>query len=123
VRDGNVLRILEENSPEAEERFRKDMEHLATKSTDWSANLNFYRYAYHRVSADVGWLREAYLVAFAAFGYRHILDPALESVRRQLARPREELISAFKIEDPTRPADVRLLMLVSEADWLRSVAV
>jgi hypothetical protein len=122
--DGYQLNILSGNSPEAMKQFRDDMNHLTeTKSVDWSVNLDFYQYAYDRVSAHVGWLREAYLVAFAVFGYRYILDPALEPVRQQLARPREQLISTFKVEDRKHGADLRLFSVINEPDWLRSVAI
>jgi len=122
--DGYQLNILGGNSPEAVKQFRDDMNHLTeTKNVDWSVNLDFYQYAYDRVSAHVGWLREAYLVAFAVFGYRYMLDPALEPVRQQLARPREQLISTFKVEDRKHGADLRLFSVINEPDWLRSVAI
>jgi hypothetical protein len=39
---------------------------------------------YPRRLAEVGWLRAAYLIAFAAFGYRYAFSAALEQVRAQL---------------------------------------
>lgn len=42
--------------------------------------------------ATIGWLRAAYLVAFAALGYRYVLRPAFDDLRRQIAEPDSELI-------------------------------
>jgi hypothetical protein len=126
VKDGDVysMNVLDQNSPEALERFREDMTTVTAEgNSDWSLNLEFYRYSYHAVAAHVGWLREAYLVAFAVLGYRYILDPALEIVRQQIARPLEKLIRAFKVEDRRHAESVRLCMIVNEPNWIRSVAI
>jgi hypothetical protein len=95
----------------------------AGSSNDWSLNLDFYRDRHHPVAARVGWLREAFLVTFAVLGYRYILDAALSRVREQLAQPREELITSYQIESPEKSPDHKAFLMITEPEWLRSVAV
>ncbi len=42
--------------------------------------------------AYIGWLRSAYVVAFATFGYSYILQPELDIVRRQIQNPAASLL-------------------------------
>lgn len=44
----------------------------------------------------VSGLRDAYLIAFAALGYRYILRPELDAVRRQIQEPHVAHIQAFR---------------------------
>jgi len=122
--DGRCVTVVPRNSPEKLEKFYAGVSSLVAKGErEWSVNVAFYKYNHNEVLAHVGWLREAYLVAFAVLGYRYILDPVLELVRQELARPHEELIPAFKIEDRKHSPDLRLFCIVNEPDWIRSVAV
>jgi hypothetical protein len=122
---GHRIEVVERaNSKAAQNLFTQQLQAAARSgSTDWSVNLDFPRDRHHSVAAHVGWLREAYLVAFAVLGYRYILDPALNSVREQLAQPREELIPVFTIQSPEKSPSERKFLGVTEPEWLRSVAV
>jgi hypothetical protein len=44
-------------------------------------------------------------------------------VRQQVARPLDKLIRAFKVEDRKHAASTRLFMIVTEPNWIRSVAI
>jgi len=55
------------------------------------------RVRYHGRLAQVGALRSAYLVAFAALGYSYAFAPQLKSVREQISHPRESLISGWTL--------------------------
>jgi hypothetical protein len=124
-RSGYKLNVVEAaDSEAARELFKEDMGRVtAGGSNDWSMNLDFYRDRHHPVVARVGWLREAFLVGFAVLGYRYILDVALSRVREQLARPREELITSYQIESPEKSPDDRAFWMITEPEWISSVAV
>jgi hypothetical protein len=74
--------------------------------------------------AALGWTRAAYVVAFAFFGYRYILQPVFDRLREQIARPLDEVLARLPITselsgDPAR----RHLALVERPVALRSVVV
>lgn len=73
--------------------------------------------------ALVGWLRAAYLVAFAAEGYRYVLHPHLASVRRQLAEPDVGHLGIFSGITLEMPPSERRLLLADEPAPFRSLLV
>jgi len=75
-------------------------------------------------AAAVGWLRSAYLVAFAALGYRYILRPELNVVRQQISEPTEHHLERFclMVGGGTVGRERRIL-LVNRPRSLESVAV
>jgi hypothetical protein len=77
----------------------------------------------HVVRARLSWLRAAYLVAFAALGWRYIYMPYLPPLRAQLADPDATLLPPLALDDPDTPADRRDLLVVQEPHELRSLAV
>jgi hypothetical protein len=56
--------------------------------------------------AGIGWLRAAYLVAFAKLGYRYAYHPALKMVRDQIARCDDKILPGFRsiLRKPVEPA-------------------
>jgi hypothetical protein len=50
---------------------------------------------YRQQVVEIGWLRAACIVAFAALGYRYITEPTLDVVRRQIREPRELVLERF----------------------------
>jgi hypothetical protein len=91
----------------------------------WSGyefQMTFYEDVRYR-AALVGWLRAAYLAAFAALGYRYILRPELEIVRTQLADTTREVLRVFSVTVPTAPSNERRILIVERPEWLRSLCV
>src|SRR5262249_35169863 len=69
------------------------------------------------------WLRAAYLVAFAALGYRYILRTELEPVRAQLRDPDAEHTPRAVMFDPQRSPNRREMWLVERPKTLRCIFV
>lgn len=62
--------------------------------------------------ARVAWLKSAYMVGFAAFGYSYVWSGRLDLVRRQIRRPTESLISTFVVRnEEASESDRRLVVL------------
>ena len=70
-----------------------------------------------------GWFRSAYLVAFAAFGYRYILRPQINIVREQIRRPDIELAPRAVMFDASLDPGSRQLALIERPRTLESVYV
>ena len=73
--------------------------------------------------ARLSWLRAAYLVAFAALGWRSICMPYLAPLRAQLADPDATLLPPLALFDPSAAPDSRDLVVVQKPHELRSLAV
>lgn len=73
--------------------------------------------------ARLSWVRAAYLVAFAALGYRYAFQAQFAQLRAQLADPDAEILPPLGMIDAEAPADRRQLLLVREPAELRSLAV
>jgi hypothetical protein len=71
----------------------------------------------------IGWMRAAYLIAFAALGYRYILQLALDRVRRQILDPNaDEFIAPIAI-DLDAPDDRRVLFLTENSEGFGGLLV
>ena len=75
------------------------------------------------VRARLSWVRAAYLVAFAALGWRYVCRPCLDPLRAQLADPEAKLLPPLALLDPGASPERRQLIVVQEPDELRSLAV
>lgn len=73
--------------------------------------------------ARISWIRSAYLAAFAALGWSYILRGIMEPYRLQLAHPGEDIVPTYILRDLDAAPDRRRIVLVTEPDDLRSVAV
>jgi len=71
------------------------------------------RERYHSRLAMVGDLKAAFLIAFAAFGYRYAFDPRLDLVRQQILNPRDHVIDGWTIA-LNQSGDTRYLLLITE---------
>ena len=76
-----------------------------------------------RRRADVAWLKSAFIVAFACWGYSYIFSPGLAIVREQLARCDEEIIPRFKFNNRDNPSKTRHLMFIRQPVDFSCVAV
>lgn len=84
--------------------------------------LNFTK-RYTGAAVRAGWLRAAYLVAFAKLGYRYILQPQLDPVRRQIHEPAGEHVGRAVLANPFLPPDRRELVFITKPLTLRGVMV
>jgi len=91
--------------------------------TDYKIRINFTQRFDHR-AALVGWLRSAYLVAFAAFGYSYIIRPSMVVVRQQIGAPKDVIIPIFSATDGAESdSQVRFIMLVRKPEEMQCVLV
>ncbi|HEX5504833.1 MAG TPA: hypothetical protein VFW96_19605 [Thermomicrobiales bacterium] len=109
----NIAELLE---PELNKLLREGHQEGRTFQVSFTKPLN------HPL-ALVGWLRAAYLVAFALYGYRYIFDSRLELVRRQIAAPHVQHIPLFAMTlTDAQPAD-RHIVLIREPEQYRSLYI
>lgn len=111
------------NHPEIQARFQAEFEDRARSGhiSDLSFTVTPLKIG-HKAQLDlVGWLRSAYLLAFAALGYRYIFQRRLEVVRRQLQAPEETLIDCFSVVIPKAKRDERRFVFVEEPSHLRGL--
>ena len=71
----------------------------------------------------VGWLRSAYLVAFAVLGYKYAFHPALEAVRKQIAAPGDPVLRIFSVTVSDSTLEHRRTFFVEAPSDLRALAV
>src|SRR5262249_8019510 len=95
-------------------------EAVQNASTDWSVQVSFRTPDMH--AAAVGWLRAAYLIAFAALGYGYILRRELDPVGEQTRRPTELILDRFCVITPDGSGGNQVY-LVREPAELESVLV
>ncbi len=62
-------------------------------------------------------------MAFATFGYRWILRSVLDQVRLQVLQPDDQVISYFYAPVPGDDDKVRIVAIITEPAWNRSVMV
>ena len=84
------------NDPQAVSRWQAAME-MYSRENLWDGQqlkVSLVQ-GFNRSASEVADLRIAYLLAFAAFGYRYALDERLDPIRRQLATPVNRIIQGF----------------------------
>lgn len=120
----SIIGVPAANPPEISQRLGDEFERLCEggEPTDFTVNMTFEQRFNYRM-ALVGWLRAAYLAAFAALGYRYIFHPKLRLVRQQLASPSAVLIENFSVTVPDASVTTRRMVVVREPNAFRSVLV
>ena len=78
---------------------------------------------YHPERANLSWTRAAYLAAFAIFGWRYIMRPALIPVRRQLLDAESKILPLLKSYSPDALPDASRILVVREPHELRGIFV
>lgn len=63
------------------------------------------------------WVRSAFLIAFACWGYSYALQPEFDLLREQLARPDEDLLPSTVLLNPRAPVTTRAVHLITEPPW------
>ena len=96
---------------------------LDSQLVDQSLTIEPYRDTFDNRLAVVGWLRSAYLIAFAAFGYRFAFHGTLDRVREQLAHPERDVLGLFSVYLPAADRDSRSLLIVEDPCDLASLLV
>ena len=119
-----VFGIPKANSPRTTEGVMAEMNRLTDESAwdGYEFRLTVVE-RYRRRDASLGWLRAAFLVAFASLGYRYAFDWRLRPVREQLADPSIEVVRDFSFTIPDAPSSERKLLLVERPAWLSSLCV
>ena len=103
------------NSPEV-------MTELACRGSGPPLHLRVGK-SYSLRDATLSYLRAAYLVAFAALGYRYTRNPALKPVRQQLIEPDVVLIGRFSLTMPEAAKGERAIIWVTHPEELAALAV
>ncbi|MBA2593335.1 MAG: HNH endonuclease [Pseudomonadota bacterium] len=98
TRDKNGLNVVVapgQNDPRAVEAGKAEMQDACFRKR---GTFTLTKSAsYKQRAADVGYLKSAYLAAFAKFGYRWIFQPALNSVREQIRWPGTMVLERFRV--------------------------
>jgi hypothetical protein len=82
-----LVDVPEINNPAELERMEEHMRMLSeTRNSDFGFTVT-PQLRYFPDRARVSWIRTAYLAAFALFGWKYILQPALQPIREQLMDP------------------------------------
>jgi len=87
------IHVLESrNNPADFEAQLTHLSRLRDKSGPGSVEMNLTGRGPHLWRSQVGALKAAYIIAFAAFGYRFISQPAMAAVRDQIRKPDERIV-------------------------------
>lgn len=80
-------------------------------------------HAYTPANVAAALLKSAFVVAFARFGYRWAMQPALDPVRAQIRDPLGSHIERFFLSFPRAPRDARHLLSVLRPGSMRCILV
>lgn len=94
---------------------------------DFEANPGFtlsltFAERWSRRRGCISWVRSAFLVAFAFWGYSYALQPEFDVLRQQLGRPDDDLIPSTMLTSPHDAVTTRALHVITEPPW-RSMVV
>ncbi len=102
------------------------VEHMRTLSETRSADFRLDiapRLRYFPDRARVSWIRAAYLAAFALFGWKYILQTALDPIREQLMNPSAITLPPLSMYAPDGDPGRREIWVVKEPTEYRSLLV
>jgi hypothetical protein len=91
---GFHINVLSQNNPRAVDSLKGALAHAVKTGTSFNLRDTV---SYTRRGADVGYLRTAYLAAFAKLGYAYILRSALERVREQIRTPAAKTLQTVRL--------------------------
>ena len=111
------------NSPADVDRMEEHMRELSTtRSTDFRIAIT-PQATYSPDHARISWVRTGYLAAFALFGWRYILQPALQPIRDQLMNPSAITLPALSMYVPDGDPDRREIWVLKKPVERQSVLV
>ena len=93
------------------------------RESEWGGTIHFRVGSYDAHRERVAWLKSAYMVAFAVFGYRYILRPVLEPVRDQIQNPDTTGVAGLTFFDRKGVKGARQLVILRRPEWLKSLLV
>jgi hypothetical protein len=124
--EDGVIRIVGvpgQNDPQVTKAHRVAFDAMVEGPVEQQGfSLSFPAHRAAPANVEAGWLRTAYLIAFAKFGYRYALRPLFDPVREQIVDPAGKHVERFHLAGPTPPGK-RTLMSVETPRTLRSVMV
>ena len=85
-----VANFCRRNSRATSDALARELDTISGKEFDLIIRLD-----HDARLAQIGWLRSAYVIAFAALGYSYMLQPALDIVRHQFQDPDCKLLENF----------------------------
>lgn len=116
--------VPEANPPNRGQDIQHALESMASnEQIGTTFNISLYRDVYSLRIAAISYLRAGYLAAFAAFGYTYILGVGFDSVRNQIAKPKDYIISGFSMTVPQAEPRERNIALPTNPSWLRALAI
>lgn len=114
--DGQIELTPAGNNPTAMTRWESQMKRYVDENT-WNGqqfNITPVHNRFHQWLSKVGDLRIAYLLAFAAFGYRYAFNKRLDPIRDQLDNPEERKLDWFWTFSGWRPQQKRVLAIATK---------
>ena len=106
------------NSPHARAAMMAELER-STEDSDWRGfELKISNLGYRHENALVGWLRAAYIVAFAKLGYRYVARPQLNVVRQQITQPERRVLKAFILTNLQLQKGDHQILVIRRPEWL-----
>jgi hypothetical protein len=118
-----IAGVAQTNAPGAVDAMTQRLDRMVEAALVGAEFSLTFRKGYRPRNASISWLRSAYLIAFAALGYRYILNPALAIVRQQIANPKETHIRCFSTLLPGADPATRIISFVERPVELVSVLV
>ena len=117
-----MLGVAEATSPADNNGIKADL-NQATLPNGWQdLNIKIQFKPFSAVRAEASWVRTAYLVFFAALGYRFVIRPELDEVRKRIYEPGAKAMSSFRIVR-REPVDVPMLTVIRSPETFRSFAM
>ncbi len=109
---GGEINILgDQNDPKVVETLKPILKEIIQSGK--SFNLRDI-VSYSRKAADIGYLKTAYLAAFAKFGYSYILRPALNRVRQQIKEPSLCILNTVRVYGNVTNIPEKVFILLQE---------
>jgi hypothetical protein len=73
--------------------------------------------------ANLAYIRAAYLVGFAIFGWPYVINPIMDELREQFRNPDHQMVPVFVNIDANEPDDARQILLAEKPSELACLAV
>lgn len=102
-----------QNDPTAVAQFNQNLE-IVPGAEPAELQLTIKWDEVKRRRADLAWLKAAYILTFAQWGYNYVFLPALQVVREQLLSPDEAIVPKFKLLNREMPNSSRFMIVLRQ---------